>query len=94
MDADFQRGMLSVYDYIVEFAPDEACSGLEWQIRLNGRVVARFASEAAAMQTARLLSAVDREAGRNPTIRIEEREGHAANDARRDPGQRGARDSA
>jgi hypothetical protein len=73
--------MLSVYDYIVELSPSEACAGLDWEIRLNGRAVARFASEEAAMRTARLLSAVDREAGRNPTIHIGDRI-EPANDAR------------
>ena len=61
--------MLSIYDYLIEHAPTDTCAGLEWQIVFNGRVVARFASEKAAITTARLLSAVDREAGRNPTVR-------------------------
>ena len=71
--------MLSIYDYRIEFAPTEAYAGLDWQIVFNGRVVARFASEQAAVTTARLLSAVDREAGRNPTVSVEDRHpSHAA----------------
>ena len=78
--------MLSIYDCRIEFAPAEGCGGLDWQIVFNGRVVARFASEQAAVTTARLLSAVDREAGRNPTLHVEERHappGAAANDQSR-----------
>ena len=77
--------MLSVYDYRIEHAPSEACPGLDWQIVFNGRIVARFASEEAAVTTARLLSAVDREAGRHPTLHIEERHPPpAANDQARE----------
>lgn len=84
--------MLSIYDYRIEFAPSEACAGLDWQIVFNGRVVARFASEQAAVTTARLLSAVDREAGRNPTVSVEERHTAptAANDQSRDATRTGS----
>ena len=83
--------MLSIYEYRIEFAPSEACKGLDWQIVFNGRTVARFASEDAAVTTARMLSAVDREAGRNPTLSIEERHpGKAANDHARSESRTGS----